>query len=36
LTVSTSGRSPRGTYSLTIAGTSGGLTHTTTVSLTLR
>jgi hypothetical protein len=36
LNVSTSRRSPTGTYSLQITGTSGGLTHSITVSLTLR
>jgi hypothetical protein len=36
LSVSTSARSPRGTYSLTITGTSGSLTHSITASLTLK
>jgi hypothetical protein len=36
LTLSTSGKSPRGTYSIKITGTSGSLTHSITVSLTLR
>jgi len=35
LTVSTSGRSPRGVYTVVITGTSGTITHSTTVSLTL-
>ena len=36
LTVSTSGRTPRGTYTLTITGASGSLKHAITVSLTLK
>jgi thermitase len=35
MTVNTNRRSPRGTYTLTIAGTRAGLTHTRTVTLTL-
>jgi hypothetical protein len=34
--VVTSGRSPRGTFSFTIVGTSGGLTRSVGVSLTIR
>jgi hypothetical protein len=36
LNVSTSRRSPNGTYTLHITATSANLTHSTTVSLTLR
>jgi hypothetical protein len=35
MTVSTKSRTPRGTFTLTIKGTSGSLSHTTTVSLTV-
>jgi fibronectin type 3 domain-containing protein len=35
LTVGTRPKAPRGTYPLTITGTSGGLTHTTSVTLTI-
>jgi hypothetical protein len=36
LTVSTATSTPTGTYTLTIRGTSGGLSHTTTATLTIR
>jgi hypothetical protein len=36
LTVSTKQRTPRGTFTLTITGTSGGLTHTKTVTLVVQ
>jgi hypothetical protein len=35
LTISTSGKSPRGTYSIKITGMNGSLTHSITASLTI-
>jgi hypothetical protein len=36
LTVATTRRTPKGTYTITIGGTSAGLVHSATVTLTLR
>ena len=36
LTISTSGKTPRGTFTITIVGQSGALQHTTTINLTVK